>query len=444
MTIYQVGNGRLYQIPRYNREREKSGLEQATDAVTDSAIDVGRGAIGLGRFAAGIGDFVASPFREAGDGTFTQAYDESVVGDADRWLEDQYSRDRQRQERRYERMTEQDDSIIGTAKALWENPRVAIGRVFEAAPSFAAGAGVGGLAGRGAAALGASATGAANAARVGAALGEGSLTAGSVAGEVAEYNREHGRDPTEGMWAPVVAGAATAGIAGLSSKFGGGVEEALFNREATKKLGGFGRSFLTEGGEEAVQSVPETVSQNVATDKPWDEKLQQSVTESGITGGLMGGVASTAATRRARRLNSRDQVQILDGANTNRTEDTSAPQTPAPTAPPTDPSEETEDGFDYGALPDPDKPDELRSYVEGLQAEADAEKVSTNPSTATSVTGAGQADGSALQASPGELGIGAETSTMPVPQAPDVPVNAETRSRAGYSHSRSIRRGNLH
>lgn len=430
MTIYRFDNARTYKIPRYQREREESALEKTVGAVTDTAIDVGRGTIGLGRMAAGIGDFVASPFREAGEDTFTHAYDESIAGDADRWLEDQYSRDRQRQERRYERMTEQDDSIIGTAKALWENPRVAIGRVFEAAPSFAAGAGVGGLAGRGAAALGASATGAANAARVGAALGEGSLTAGSVAGEVAEYNREHGRDPAEGMWAPVVAGVGTAGIARLGSKLGGGVEEAIFNREATKKLSGFGRSMLTEGVEEGLQAAPETIPQNVATDNPWDEGLQQSITESAVAGGMMGGGASLYARNREYRLNKRDQVQILSEANTGRANTVESEQTPPSTVPPTDPSEETEDGFDYDSLPDPDKPDDLRTYVEGLQAEADTENTSTNPTRAANAVD-DQANGSALQASNGELGIGAENSTMPVPQAPDISVNAEAPVSVG-------------
>lgn len=275
--------------------------------LTDSARDLGVGLVDLGGAAAGAADLVASPFRDKGDSTFTQAWNESAAGEWKRELQEGYSQARKDAEREYEEyMARGDGSTMdqfGRAVfGLATNPRAAIGRVFQSAPAMLAGGGVGGAVGKAALARGATTNAAKWAGRVGSGAAEGGISAGQVAGSIAEYNRENNLDPTQGMAAPVV----TALGVGAIGTAGGGMEAGLFNkslRETAKQSGvgaipkTFAKEGFKEGAEEAAQAPFETVPENVATGKQWDEGLGRNMGEGFATGFGLGGALGTATKK---------------------------------------------------------------------------------------------------------------------------------------------------
>ena len=275
--------------------------------LTDSARDLGVGLVDLGGAVAGAADLVASPFRDKGDSTFTQAWDESAAGDWKRELQEGYSDARKEAEREYEEYMAQGDGSttdqFGRAVfGLATNPRAAIGRVFQSAPSMLAGGGVGGAVGKVALARGATTNAAKWAGRVGSGAAEGGISAGQVAGSIAEYNRENNLDPTQGMAAPVV----TALGVGAIGTAGGGMEAGLFNkslRETAKQSGvgaipkTFAKEGFKEGAEEAAQAPFETVPENLATGKQWDEGLGRNMGEGFATGFGLGGALGTATKK---------------------------------------------------------------------------------------------------------------------------------------------------
>lgn len=285
-----------------NSEDDEDG-----NILTDSARDLGVGLVDLGGAAAGAADLVASPFRDKGDSTFTQAWNESAAGDWKRELQEGYSQARKDAEREYEEyMARGDGSTMdqfGRAVfGLATNPRAAIGRVFQSAPAMLAGGGVGGAVGKAALARGATTNAAKWAGRVGSGAAEGGISAGQVAGSIAEYNRENNLDPTQGMAAPVV----TALGVGAIGTAGGGMEAGLFNkslRETAKQSGvgaipkTFAKEGFKEGAEEAAQAPFETVPENVATGKQWDEGLGRNMGEGFATGFGLGGALGTATKK---------------------------------------------------------------------------------------------------------------------------------------------------
>lgn len=236
---------------------------------------------------------------------------------------------------------ERDGELGGFAASLGgvlSNPRVALVKTAEAAPSTALGVIPGVMAAR-AARAGAAAAGVArsamakgtvqdavasapksilhdkatiNAALRGSALGEGALGMGGSMNQIVAENNEAGRDPMRGAWAPPLIGAATAGTALAFGKFlpGAGKEAALATVLSGGKLGGalaantakpqsllgkawgatksLGKSGLEEGAEEGTQGVFETGFQNAALDKPITEGMGQNIGESAAIGAAMG------------------------------------------------------------------------------------------------------------------------------------------------------------
>lgn len=456
-------------MARYRAEDIKnfeSAFQYSTPEFNDSALDdfvtdlkVGTGSAirgiagGLDLLAEGGHRMEDQIARENGreppdhGETLTEWLDKQGLKD---WIEDQqykYSPERWQSDQEVAQAIDNAEGIAGKAGAAiggyLTHPRSTFGVVTQSIPSIAASVAPGVSASR---VLG---TGA-GVAKTLTALGEGGLSAGNVAANIIEDNVEHGRKNTENIGYAIPTGIGVALVAGVAGKFGGSVEDALVNREVSKTLpkGGTGlaKSTGAEGAENGVQAPFETIPENLATGKPWEEGLGENIGTSTVAGGGMGFAGASLAKTRDGLITRHDKNEVLDNANRSEaeaqpepqsapSETAPTPQTPASTVPPTDPSEETEDGFDFGSLPDPNDPEALRAYAEGLQAEVDAEKeakkASTNPTAATSMSGGEQANGSALQASLGELGIGAENSTMPVPQVPDIPMNAEAPVSVG-------------
>lgn len=319
------------------------GIQSEEDSegnfLTDTARDLGVGVIDIGGAVAGLGDLAASPFRDPGDGTFTQAYEDSPLGQWKRELQAGYSAERQAAEQEYQDYVEAGNgeldkfgrAILGAVTS----PRVALGRLVQSAPAMAVSGGVGGAVGKATLARGASTNAAKWAGRAGSGAAEGLMSGGQAAGEIAEYNREQGYEPTRGMVAPVM----TAAAVGSVGTIGGGMEAGLFNKslrevgETSARSGWKAipttmvKEGFKEGGEEMAQSYFETVPTNSATDKEWNEGLGQSMGEGFAAGFGMGAALGPLSRNR--------KVEVMSGTEgADATYERSRPPSEAPTVDP--------------------------------------------------------------------------------------------------------------
>lgn len=306
------------------RREPEAPDDQNTGIGGDTWTDLKVGVGGLVQGGAAIGDLFTRPVRDEDDPTFSERLakaDENTVG-SEKWMQAkrrEYSPVRQEQEAEYQRRLDAADSEWGkagvTASEFAMNPRLALGRLAQSVPSVALTAVPGGLAGAVArkAAL--------STARVaGSAMGASAATEGVISGaqnayDTINYNVENNKPRYENLGNAAITAVGVGATSLLMNKFGGGVEAALFNKEArdTLRMGAqeaaaregksfwhsprmaqAGRGMLAEGTEEAAQAPWETIPQNLATDKEWSEGLGQGVAEGAIVGGGLGGAVRFA------------------------------------------------------------------------------------------------------------------------------------------------------
>lgn len=336
MAIWDVTDDSVFTVVNSTNFRN---TDDDGNFLTDTARDLGVGVIDIGGAVAGLGDLAASPFRDQGDGTFTQAYEDSPLGQWKRELQAGYSAERQAAEQEYQDYVEAGNgeldkfgrAIVGAVTS----PRVALGRLVQSAPAMAVSGGVGGAVGKAALARGASTNAAKWAGRAGSGAAEGLMSGGQAAGEIAEYNREQGYEPTRGMVAPVM----TAAAVGSVGTIGGGMEAGLFNKslrevgETSARSGWKAipttmvKEGFKEGGEEMAQSYFETVPTNRATDKEWNEGLGQSMGEGFAAGFGMGAALGPLSRNR--------KVEVMSGTEgADATYERSRPPSEAPTVDP--------------------------------------------------------------------------------------------------------------
>ena len=336
MAIWDVTDDSVFTVVNSTNFRN---TDDDGNFLTDTARDLGVGVIDIGGAVAGLGDLAASPFRDPGDGTFTQAYEDSPLGQWKRELQAGYSAERQAAEQEYQDYVEAGNgeldkfgrAILGAVTS----PRVALGRLVQSAPAMAVSGGVGGAVGKATLARGASTNAAKWAGRAGSGAAEGLMSGGQAAGEIAEYNREQGYEPTRGMVAPVM----TAAAVGSVGTIGGGMEAGLFNKslrevgETSARSGWKAipttmvKEGFKEGGEEMAQSYFETVPTNSATDKEWNEGLGQSMGEGFAAGFGMGAALGPLSRNR--------KVEVMSGTEgADATYERSRPPSEAPTVDP--------------------------------------------------------------------------------------------------------------
>lgn len=336
MAIWDVTDDSVFTVVNSTNFRN---TDDDGNFLTDTARDLGVGVIDVGGAVAGLGDLAASPFRDPGDGTFTQAYEDSPLGQWKRELQAGYSAERQAAEQEYQDYVEAGNgeldkfgrAILGAVTS----PRVALGRLVQSAPAMAVSGGVGGAVGKATLARGASTNAAKWAGRAGSGATEGLMSGGQAAGEIAEYNREQGYEPTRGMVAPVM----TAAAVGSVGTIGGGMEAGLFNKslrevgETSARSGWKAipttmvKEGFKEGGEEMAQSYFETVPTNRATDKEWNEGLGQSMGEGFAAGFGMGAALGPLSRNR--------KVEVMSGTEgADATYERSRPPSEAPTVDP--------------------------------------------------------------------------------------------------------------
>lgn len=402
MAIWDVTDDSVFTVVNSTNFRN---TDDDGNFLTDTARDLGVGVIDIGGAVAGLGDLAASPFRDPGDGTFTQAYEDSPLGQWKRELQAGYSAERQAAEQEYQDYVEAGNgeldkfgrAIVGAVT----NPRVAFGRLVQSAPAMVASGGVGGAVGKATLARGASTNAAKWAGRAGSGAAEGLMSGGQAAGEIAEYNREQGYEPTRGMVAPVM----TAAAVGSVGTIGGGMEAGLFNKslrevgETSARSGWKAipttmvKEGFKEGGEEMAQSYFETVPTNRATDKEWNEGLGQSMGE-----GFAAGFGMSAALGP---LSRNRKVEVMSGTEgADATYERSRPPSEAPTV---DPATVAEDA---GISMTGDVNADANAYIDANTEPAEE---------ATPATGAAQPAPETTQSTPD---VGVEPAAEP--EAPEV------------------------
>lgn len=374
------------------------GIQSEEDSegnfLTDTARDLGVGVIDIGGAVAALGDLAASPFRDPGDGTFTQAYEDSPLGQWKRELQAGYSAERQAAEQEYQDYVEAGNgeldkfgrAILGAVTS----PRVALGRLVQSAPAMAVSGGVGGAVGKATLARGAPTNAAKWAGRAGSGAAEGLMSGGQAAGEIAEYNREQGYEPTRGMVAPVM----TAAAVGSVGTIGGGMEAGLFNKslrevgETSARSGWKAipttmvKEGFKEGGEEMAQSYFETVPTNIATDRRANEGLGQSMGEGFAAGFGMGAALGPLSRNR--------KVEVMSGTEgADATYERSRPPSEAPTV---DPATVAEDA---GISMTGDVNADANAYIDANTEPAEE---------ATPATGAAQPEPETTQSTP-DVGV---------------------------------------
>ncbi len=312
----------------WDNEDDQPVEDQNSGIVGDTMADLQVGVGQLKQATYALGDLAARPFRSADDETFSERLAKSDADEigSDAWMarkQAAYSQDRQESERSYQEAVDSHSGewgkLGGTMYGLITNPRAAFGRVVQSAPAMVAGGGVGGAAVKGGAAVGMLARGsalAARTARVGAAAAEGIQSGANNAYDAINYNVNNGRGRYEGVGASQALTAIGVGATSLlAGKVGGGIEASIFNKEARAGLAtgwrGTGRAVAGEGGEEGVQSLWETIPQNISLDKPWNQDLGQNIGEGVVAGGGMGG--GVHLTHRA--LGTIGQQSMLETAN---------------------------------------------------------------------------------------------------------------------------------
>jgi hypothetical protein len=402
MAIWDVTDDSVFTVVNSTNFRN---TDDDGNFLTDTARDLGVGVIDIGGAVAGLGDLAASPFRDPGDGTFTQAYEDSPLGQWKRELQAGYSAERQAAEQEYQDYVEAGNgeldkfgrAIVGAVT----NPRVAFGRLVQSAPAMVASGGVGGAVGKATLARGASTNAAKWAGRAGSGAAEGLMSGGQAAGEIAEYNREQGYEPTRGMVAPVM----TAAAVGSVGTIGGGMEAGLFNKslrevgETSARSGWKAipttmvKEGFKEGGEEMAQSYFETVPTNSATDKEWNEGLGQSMGEGFAAGFGMGAALGPLSRNR--------KVEVMSGTEgADATYERSRPPSEAPTV---DPATVAEDA---GISMTGDVNADANAYIDANTEPAEE---------ATPATGAAQPAPETTQSTPD---VGVEPAAEP--EAPEV------------------------
>lgn len=263
----------------YDEVRPSTGVFRK--AIGDTAVALSKGVVALPQSLAGLVDIAGGL---TGAGSFTEFIKPVVDFETTQTeLGKLYSPDAKRAQRR----VDQAKGVYDTLTTVLKNPSIIQQQIGESLPSMLGGA---------AAAKKLIGAGVGRATAAG--IGEGTITAGQQATDIAQATP--GKELSRGQaGAALVSGVFTGALGGFGSKMAGklGVADidTLTNpttSEAVKRgiiarvIGGV----ITEGAlEELPQSLQEQIAKNLATNKPWNEGLEKAGVIGGIVGGIMGG-----------------------------------------------------------------------------------------------------------------------------------------------------------
>ena len=262
--------------------------------------------------------------------------------------------------------------FLPTAKAYIERPGALLGVVTESVPTMLGGAGIA----RGALSTVTKQVGKKAAPLIAGAVGEGSVTAGSIA-EATRQDSESGLITPGQAAGATIGGALTAGL----GVFGGKVAQKLGVADVDTLMAGgattaekqnilkaaFKGALSESVFEELPQSIQEQITQNLNMGRPWDEGVAEAGASGMLAGAFMGGTASAISQ-------AKDNYTIANKNN--------------PTPPPTEKTEQTLTGDIKTKTPASEKEEDLDiDSILSTEEFKDEQLKSTKPRKGVQVSG---------------------------------------------------------
>lgn len=266
------------------------------ESLKDIGISATQGVLGAKEAITGIADIPT--FGLAGKGV--AAAEKAIFGgtsqDARQKLQELKSAEAQQEEKEIA----ETKGFLPTAKAYIERPGALLGVVTESIPTMVGGAGIA----RGAAGSIAKMAGKKAAPLIAGAVGEGSVTAGSIAESTRQQSESGLITPGQAAGA-TIGGVLTAGL----GVFGGKVAQKLGVADVDTLMAGgataaekqnilkaaFKGALSESVFEELPQSLQEQVVQNINMGRPWDEGVAEAGASGMLAGAFMGGTASAVS-----------------------------------------------------------------------------------------------------------------------------------------------------
>ena len=309
------------------------------ESLKDIGVSATQGLLGAKEAITGIADIPTMGLAGKGVAAAEKALFGGTSQDARAKLQELKSAEAQQEEKEIA----ETKGFLPTAGAYLQRPGALLGVVTESIPTMIGGAGIA----RGALSTVAKQVGKKAAPLIAGAVGEGAVTAGSIA----EATRQ---DSESGLITPGQAAGATIGGA-LTAGLG------VFGGKVAKKLGVADIDTLMAGGtnaaekqnilkaafkgalsesvfEELPQSLQEQITQNLNMGRPWDEGVAEAGASGMLAGAFMGGTASAISQ-------AKDNYSIANKNN--------------PTPPPTEESEKTLTGDIKTKTPASEKEEDL-------------------------------------------------------------------------------------
>lgn len=250
-------------------------------AVGDTMVTLGQGIVDVPEIAIGLADIPT--FGAAGKFVENTGI---RTAEAKKVIESWYSDDQKKANERVENA----DGFVGTGQAMLDNPSTILQTAVRSVPAMLGG---------GAVARGLIGSGAKLSPLAAGAIGEGAVSAGSMAESVRQQTDDGLLTPKQAA-ASIAAGVGTGAIgfggATVAKKLGIGEVDTLLAGGSRPDGKGVVRSAaegaVVEGAlQEMPQSMQEQAFQNVATDRPVTEGVGASAAAGLLAGGVIGGVA---------------------------------------------------------------------------------------------------------------------------------------------------------
>ena len=263
------------------------------ESLKDVGVSALQGVLGAKEAITGIADIPTMGLAGKGVAAAEKAIFGGTSQDARAKLQELKSAEAQQEEKEIA----ETKGFLPTAKAYIERPGALLGVVTESIPTMLGGAGIA----RGALSTVAKQVGKKAAPLIAGAVGEGSVTAGSIA-EATRQDSESGLITPGQAAGATIGGALTAGL----GVFGGKVAKKLGVADVDTLLAGgattaekqnilkaaFKGALSESVFEELPQSIQEQITQNLNMGRPWDEGVAEAGASGMLAGAFMGGTAS--------------------------------------------------------------------------------------------------------------------------------------------------------
>jgi hypothetical protein len=291
------------------------------ESIKDVGVSALQGVLGAKEAITGIADIPTLGLA----GKAAAAAEKAVFGGTSQDARAKLQELKSAEARQEEKEIAETKGFLPTAKAYIERPGALLGVVTESIPTMIGGAGIA----RTAAGTVAKMVGKKAAPLIAGAVGEGAVTAGSIA-EATRQDSESGLITPGQAAGATIGGALTAGL----GVFGGKVAQKLGVADIDTLMAGgtnaaekqnilkaaFKGALSESVFEELPQSIQEQITQNLNMGRPWDEGVAEAGASGMLAGAFMGGTASAVSQ-------AKDNYSIANKNN--------------PTPPPTEESEQT-------------------------------------------------------------------------------------------------------